>query len=128
MTWLRSTIGLIVTGLTILLLVVGFLYLQSCADQRRQAAQNRVDKGQGKAGVDAGGVAMNTMGNVMAGDDATDANVKGGRDEILAKPAGNSNDAAVRAACRLRQYVNSERCARLRRADSANAAGTNPAR
>lgn len=125
MTRFRLIAGIV--GLVLVVLFVLFVTgtLRSMFTAKQEA---RVAKGQQGAATQAGGVAVNTMGNVMAADDEIDKAVKGGTDEIRTQPAGNSNAAALRAACRLPQYVNSERCARLRSADSANAAGTNSAR
>jgi hypothetical protein len=128
MNWLRSTIGMIVTGLGLLLIVVAFLYLQSCSQNRQQAAQGKVDRGQSGASIQSGTDAMNTMGNVVAGDAATDATVKGGIDEVRAAAEGQRGLAAQRAACRLRAYAGTERCARLRAADPGNVARPGPAR
>lgn len=88
----------------------------------------RVAKGQAGASIDAGAEATNTIGNVMAREAETDATVKEGSNEIRSQPAGRSNDAAIRAACRLRINFNQQRCAELRAADSANAARPGPAR
>jgi predicted lipid-binding transport protein (Tim44 family) len=125
MTRFRLIAGLV--GLVLIILLVLFVTgtLRSMFTAKQEA---RVAKGQQGAATQAGGVAVNIMGNVMEADDAIDKAVKGGTDEIRTQPAGNSNDAALRAACRLPQYVNSERCARLRGADPANAARPNPAR
>jgi hypothetical protein len=122
MNWLRSTIGMIVTGLGLLLIVVAFLYLQSCQQNRQRAAQSKVDKGQSGASIQSGTDAMNTMGNVVEGDARIDATVKGGVDAILTQPAGHSNAAAVRAACRMRSHCSDRRCAELSAADPAIAA------
>jgi hypothetical protein len=105
------------------LLLVAILFLPQCVSSLLSSKQEaRTAKGQAGASIESGAEATNTMGNVMAADAAVDQQVKGARDEIRSQPAGHSNDAAVRAACRLRSHVNSERCAALRRADSGRAA------
>jgi hypothetical protein len=119
MTWLRSTIGMIVTGLGLLLIVVAFLYLQSCADQRRQAAQSKVDRGQAGAFQNSSADAVNTAGGVAtnqaATEDLTRRNERTIRD---AKGADQGVDPAVRDAglaslCRRPSFRNS-RTGRLR--------------
>lgn len=125
MTRFRLIAGLV--GLVLIILFVLFVTgtLRSMFTAKQEA---RVAKGQQGAATQAGGVAVNTMGNVMAADDEIDKAVKGGTDEIRTQPAGNSNDAALRALCRLPEYHPLERCARLRGADPGNAARPNPAR
>jgi hypothetical protein len=104
-------------------LIVALLFLPRCVSDLLSAKQEaRTAKGQAGASIESGAEATNTMGNVIAADAAVEKQVKGARDEIRSQPAGHSNDAAVRAACRLRSHVNSERCAALRRTDSERAA------
>lgn len=112
------------------LLAIGIivLTLSQCTSLFTAKQAARTAKGQAEASIDSGAEAMNTVSNVSAGDDRIDETVKGGRDEILSQPAGRSNDAALRAACRLRQYRDLERCAALRGADPGNAAGGRPRR
>lgn len=120
---------LIAVAVGILAIVLAVLFVTGTLRSMFTAKQEaRVAKGQQGAATQAGGVAVNTMGNVMAADDEIDKAVKGGTDEIRTQPAGNSNDAALRALCRLPQYTNLERCTRLRGADPGNVARPNPAR
>jgi hypothetical protein len=110
-----------IAGMVLLVFVV--LWFSGMLTGLLSAKQEaRTAKGQAGAAIEAGAEATNIIGNVMAADAAVDSNVKGGRDAILARPAGHSNDAAVRAACRLRSHFDSERCAALRRADTERAA------
>lgn len=121
MTRFRLIAGIV--GLVLIVLFVLFVTgtLRSMFTAKQEA---RVAKGQQGAATQAGGVAVNTMGNVMAADDEIDKAVKGGTDEIRTQPAGNSNDAAVRAACRMRvSPADRERCARLRGPSPGNAVG-----
>lgn len=131
MDWITKNIVRIAIGLVAVVLLLGFLQLRSCQADRQRAAQSKVDRGQGEAGVDAGAEAGNTLGNVMETDRRIGEAVKGGRDEILSRPAGNSNDAAIRAACRMRSHCGDRRCAALRETDPAvascrNAIGATP--
>jgi Na+/H+-translocating membrane pyrophosphatase len=116
MNWLRSTIGMIVTGLGLLLIVVAFLYLQSCSQNRQRAAQSKVDRGQSGAFQNSAADAVNTVGGVaanqMAGEDLTRRNEK----EIRDAPGANDpinpalRDAAVRSLCRRTASRNDPRC------------------
>ena len=112
----------IIAAVALLVLVLGVMQVRSCTMARQQAAQSKVDRGQGEAGIEAGAEAGNTIGNIMEAERQIDATVKGGRDEILSQPAGNSNAAAIRAACRMRSHCGDRRCAPLREADPAVAA------
>lgn len=114
----RVILAAIIAGAVIALILFGPAACTSLFTAKQEA---RTAKGQAGASIASGAEATNTMGNVMASDAATDATVKGGRDEILSHPAGNSNDAAVRAACRMRINLNSERCTRLRGAGAVDA-------
>lgn len=113
MNFLATTIGKLVAGLILVIILLGFLQLRSCQQARQQAAQSKVDRGQAEAGIEAGAEAGNTLGNVQAADANIAATVQGGRDEIRSSPAGNSNAAAVRAACRMKSHQNNSRCREL---------------
>lgn len=116
MAWLKSTVGLIVTGLALLLLIVGILWLQSCAASRQQAAQSRVDRGQSGAFQNSAADAVNTIGEVSSNDTATADLGRRNREEI--KNAEGSqvrvNDAATAAGrnslCRRAAYRNRPEC------------------
>lgn len=103
------------------LLVVAFL-LSQCTSLFTGAKEAKVAKGQAEASIQSGAEAMNTVSNVSAADAETDAIVQGGINEIRNAPEGQRGIAAQRAACRLHQYRDSERCAALRNADPADAA------
>jgi len=122
MKFLASTIGKVVAALIVVVLILGVLQVRSCQQARQQAAQSKVDRGQGEAGIEAGAEAGNTVSNVMEADQRVDQTVRGGRDEILSQPAGQSNAAAIRAACRMRSHCGDRRCAELSAADPAVAA------
>lgn len=114
----RIIAALVGIALVVLLLIFG---PQACNSYFAARQEARNAKGQAEASVNSGAEAMNTVSNVSAGDDRIDAEVKGATDEIRAQPAGNSNNAALRASCRLRSFRDDERCAALRRADTGNA-------
>jgi hypothetical protein len=119
----RTIIAAIVAG--VLLLVIILAGPAACNKIRGQKKQIEVSKGQAGAAIDSGAEAMNTVSAVDRADKETDQAVKEATDEIRKAKPGYSNDAALRAACRLRQYRDSERCAALRGSDPAKPAGAN---
>ena len=125
MPWL--TARLVMIGVAILA-VLALLSIgpAACTSLFTALLAERTAKGQAEAAIEAGAEAMNTVSNLMAADEAIEATVKEGRDEILAQPAGRSNDAAVRAACSMRSHVDSERCAALRGAGPGQPAAARP--
>lgn len=107
-----------ILGAAVVALLVIWLLFNLWQKTRTQALENRVAKGQAEASVNSGAEAMNTVSNVAAAQAETERIVKEATNEIRSAPAGNSNAAAERAACKLRQYKHLERCARLRAADT----------
>jgi hypothetical protein len=118
--------------LIIAAVVVAIVFLvagpSACTSFFSAKKEARVAKGQAGASIDAGAEAINTVSAVEDQRLQTEATVKEAIDEIRSAPKGNSNDAALRAACRMRQYRDLERCARLRAADPAKPAGADAAR
>jgi Flp pilus assembly protein TadB len=116
MNWLRSTIGMIVTGLGLLLIVVAFLYLQSCSQNRQRAAQSKVDRSQGDAFQNSAGDAVNTIGTANRREGESEALTRQNEKEIRdAEGASQSvnpavRDAGLRSLCRRAAYRDSERC------------------
>jgi hypothetical protein len=100
----------------------------ACRSYFTSKTEVRVTKGQAEAGLEAGEIAVDTVGKNKADSDAVDQAVKEAMDELENAPDGNSNDAALRAACKLRSYQRDQRCAELRKADSAKLEAGNPAR
>jgi hypothetical protein len=102
---------IIVVALT---LVFGAWLAYSTWQRSRAAAmQSPVNYGQGVAIGKAGGVAVETVGNNNDNAIAIDKTVKEGTDAIANAPAGDSNDAALRASCKLRSFSNTDRCRQL---------------
>lgn len=94
-----------------LVLIVGALMLlNQCQSNKRLKTENRVATGASKAGVDSGVVAVETASNIVASDDATDAQVAVAKAEIAAAVKGQKGVAAKRAACGFASYRNSPQC------------------
>lgn len=100
----------------------------ACTSYFSAKKQAEVSKGQAGAAIDSGAEAMNTVSDVEQNAAITRETTKEAQHEVESAPAGDSNDAADRAACRMRSYANSERCARLRAARPAVAGRPDPAR
>lgn len=115
---IASLIGL---ALLVALLVFG---PQACSAYLSAKKQGQVSAGQGKAAIDAGANAVEATGKQMKSEQQSRDAAQEAVNEIRKQPAGHSNDAAVRAACRLREYHDSERCAALRAADLARSQGS----
>lgn len=102
---------LICVGIAFLLLA--FLWLRSCEQARSAKTQADLAKGQAGAAVQSGHDAVETLGNAAAREAEIRDTVKDGTDAIEKAPAGDSNDAADRAACQLRSYRHQPRCIAL---------------
>lgn len=113
---IKIVLGLVAAALLALLVFGGPALIVNLLGAKKEA---RIAKGQTKAAVASGAEAATTMGNVMAAEAAIDRTVKEGTDAIDRAEAGDSNDAAERAACGMRAYRDSERCAALRGAGAA---------
>ena len=112
MNWLRNlsarVIALIVGGLLIVGLIL-FTFNQ-CQGRKTADKQAEVSKGQAGAAIGSGAEAVNTAANVMASDDATDAQVAAAHAEIAAAAKGQKGAAAKRAACRFKAYKDTPAC------------------
>ena len=104
-------IAAIVFGL--FLLAVLIFGVTQC--QKRQSAdtQAKVSKGQGQASIGAGAEAVNTVGNVAAGDAQTDATVAQGQEAVRNAPDGLKGATARREACKLKTYRDTPQCKAL---------------
>lgn len=120
MTRTRIILGIVLIALVAFILFGGITACQKMLGAKKQA---EVSKGQAEASIDSGAEAMNTVSAVDQSDKATDKATKEATDEIRKAPPGNSNDAALRAACRMRQYQHHERCAALRGLDPPKPSG-----
>ena len=95
------------------LVIVALLGLNQWQRLHTSKAETRLATGQAGAALQSGADAVETIGNAHAAETQTHAIVKDGQDAINAAPAGDSNDAANRAACRLRSYRDQPRCIAL---------------
>lgn len=78
---------------------------------RNGAAQAKVDNSQARAGTDAGVHTIEITGDVARSRAEIELTVKEGSHAIQSAPAGDSNDAALRAACGMRSYSHAGGCA-----------------
>lgn len=102
------TIGMIVGGVVVI--VLALLVLSQCQSKKRAEAENRVAEGQAGAAIDSGVVAVETASNIVASDEATDAQVAAAQAEIKAAAKGQKGAAAKRAACRFKAYKDTPAC------------------
>lgn len=93
----------------VFVLLLAFAVSQ-CGSKKAAQKQNEVAEGQAGAAIDSGSEAMNTVSNVAASDDATDAAVAAGQAEIARAAKGQKGAAAKRAACRLKAYRDTLQC------------------
>lgn len=94
------------------ILLVGIVVfgLSQCASRKTAEKQAEVSAEMGNASTHSGAEALNTVGNVMQNDAATDALVGMGQTEIAAATQGTKGKAAKRAACRLKAYSGTPQC------------------
>lgn len=104
-----ETLRRIALGAILAALVAGLIALRSCHSARTAATASR----QHGAAIASGSDAVGTIGNAQAREEAIHQTVQEGIDAINQAPGGNSNDAADRAACRLRSYRRSGKCIAL---------------
>lgn len=105
-----------IIGAAILVVLALSLSVYGCQQWQRArtaATQAKLATGQAGAALESGKDAVETVGNASAREGAITETVKEGTDAIRAAPAGDSNAAAERAACRLRSYRNQPRCVAL---------------
>lgn len=108
-----ETLRRIALGAILVALVAGLIALRSCHSARTAATASRVATQQHGAAIASGSDAVGTIGNAQAREEAIHQTVQEGIDAINQAPGGNSNDAADRAACRLRSYRRSGKCIAL---------------
>jgi hypothetical protein len=94
-------------------LIATVLSIRSCGAVQSAKTETSLAVGQGAAAIASGADAVNTIGNAATNAAEIHQTAKEGTDAIQAAPAGDSNDAADRAACRMRSYRNSPRCVAL---------------
>lgn len=110
--WLRANIipALIMAAL---LIAAGMFGWQQWQVLRGAKTEVKVQAGQTGAAIASGHDAVQTVGNTQARETEIQQTVKDGTDEIDKAPAGDSNDVADRAACRMRAYRHSPKCIAL---------------
>lgn len=101
-------IGMVLGGL-FLLALVGFA-LSQCSSRKTAEKQAEVAEGQAGASIDAGAEAVNVAAEIVASDEATDAQVAAAQAEIKAAAKGQKGKAAKRAACRFKAYRDTPQC------------------
>lgn len=101
-------IGTIVLSLLILAMIV--FGVSQCQSRKSAEKQAEVSKEQGQASVGAGAEAINTVGNVAAGDAETDASVSAGEAAIRNAPDGQKGSATKAAICKLKTYRDTPQC------------------
>lgn len=101
-------IAMLVAGI----LLVGLILfaVNSCNSGKTAKKQAEVSHEQGQASIGAGAEAVNTTGNVAAGDQATDDVVAQGQDAIRNAPEGQKGHATKAAVCRLKTYRDTPAC------------------
>jgi hypothetical protein len=113
MTWTANAIRAAVAVLAIVAVLAMLFAIRSCNSARDAGAAAKIERGRGEAAIDSGRDAVETIGNAAARETQIHDSVKDGTDAINDAPAGDSNDAADRAACRLRAYHDHPRCRAL---------------
>lgn len=103
---------IIIVGAAMALLAL-IMAVRSCNSARDAGAAAKVERGRGEAAIESGRDAVETIGNAAARETQIHDSVKDGTDAINDAPAGDSNDVADRAACRLRAYHDHRRCRAL---------------
>jgi hypothetical protein len=98
-----------VVGAVLLVGLIAF-GLNQCQGRKTADKQAEVSKGQAGASIDSGVVAVETASNIVASDDATDAQVAAAQAEIAAAAKGQKGAAAKRAACRFKAYRDTPQC------------------
>lgn len=101
-------IAYIVGGL--LLFAAVMFGLNQCQSRKTADKQAEVSKGQAGASIDSGVVAVETASNIVASDDATDAQVAAAQAEIAAAAKGQKGKAGRKAACRFKAYKDTPQC------------------
>lgn len=101
-------LAMIVAGIVLVALIL--LLLNQCQSTKTAKKQAEVSKGQAGASIGAGAEAVKKAAEVMASDDATDAQVAAARATIAAAAKGQKGAAAKRAACGFKAYRDTPQC------------------
>ena len=113
---LSTLVSRVLMGAVVLILLLGFLQVRSCQQERQQAAESRVERGQAKAGQESAKDAIETTGNVSRAEqgsaDLTRTNEQEIRNakgaEVVIHP--DVSAAGLRSLCRRAVYRDTERC------------------
>ena len=111
--WLGKSVAAIVFVLGIIALITTVISIRSCSTMQTAKTEVKLATGQTEAAIESGADGVNTVGNSAANATKIHQTAKEGTDAIEAAPAGDSNDAADRAACRMRIYRHSPKCITL---------------
>jgi len=111
--WLTKTVAIVIGTAVAALLLAGLFAWHEWQASRTADVKTKLATGQATAAIQSGSDAVQTIGNAMTNETDIHATVKDGTDEINQAPAGNSNDAADRATCRLRSYRHTSKCVAL---------------
>ena len=110
--WVRANIIPLLI-LVAVLVAAGWFALSQWQHAHTAKAETSLAQQQGTAAIQSGADAVSTVGNEQARETDIHSTVKEATDAIAQAPAGNSNDAADRAACELRSYRHQPRCVAL---------------
>ncbi len=95
------------------LIIVPMVTLRACQRASTAGTEAKLSAERAEAATESGRDAVDTVGNAAARETEIHTTVKDGTDAIAQAPAGDSNDAADRAACQLRSYRDLPRCRAL---------------
>ncbi|MDB5705962.1 MAG: hypothetical protein JWN66_3078 [Sphingomonas bacterium] len=111
--WILANLAKAIAIAVFVLLIVGLLGLRSCRSASTARTEERLATGQRDAAFAGVADSSTTTDNVQANVIARATTVKENNDAIDEAPAGDANDAADRATCRLRSYRRSVKCIAL---------------
>jgi len=114
--WLTKTVARILAVAVIVLLLGLLLFLHQCSVERTAKTETKLATGQAAAAQASGADAVNTAGNEMANEIATDAVTRTNADTIQNAQGANAavaapvRDAGIAALCRRASYRDNPRC------------------
>jgi hypothetical protein len=114
--WFATTAGKAIAVLAFVALLVGLFALDRCQAARTAQTEAKLATGQADAAVQSGADAVNTVGNRMSADVATDTITQENRDAITkaegasAPVAAPVRDAGLASLCRRAAYRRDPQC------------------
>lgn len=84
-----------------------------CSAYFAEKQARKIEGGQSEATLDSVDEANRTAAEIDALEQTIEGETKDLADEVRNAPAGDSNDAATRAACKLKAYRNTPRCVKM---------------